>query len=49
MGSIRYKSVFGGGLGARRSTAQTKEAMIGCHILNRMADLSRPNSYAVVA
>jgi hypothetical protein len=48
-GFYRYKSVFGGGLRARRSTAQTKEAMIGCHILNRMADLSRPNSYAVVA
>jgi hypothetical protein len=29
--------------------AQTREAIIGCHILNRMAELGRPESYAVVS
>jgi hypothetical protein len=47
-GFFRYKSVLGGGLKARNSIAQTREAMIGCHILNRMAELGRPESYAVV-
>ncbi len=46
---FRYKSVLGGGLKARNSKAQTREAMLGCHILNRMADLGRPKSYAVVS
>jgi len=27
----------------------TREAMIGCHILNRMAELGRPESDAVVS
>ncbi len=44
---FRYKSVLGGGLKARNSNAQRREAMIGCHILNRMAELGRPESYAV--
>ncbi len=48
-GFFRYKSVLGGGLKARNSIAQTREAMIGCHILNRMAELGRPVSYAVVS
>jgi hypothetical protein len=48
-GFFRYKSVLGGGLKARNSIAQTREAMIGCHILNRMAELGRPESYAVVS
>ena len=47
-GFFRYKSVLGGGLQARNSNAQTREAAIGCHILNRMAELGRPKSYAVV-
>jgi hypothetical protein len=47
-GFFRYKSVLGGGLKARNRIAQTREAMIGCHILNRMAELGRPESYAVV-
>ena len=46
-GFFRYKSVFGGGLKARNSKAQKTEAMIGCHILNRMAELGRPKSYSV--
>jgi len=48
-GFFRYKSVLGGGLKARNNIAQTREAMIGCHILNRMAELGRPVSYAVVS
>ena len=48
-GFFRYKSVLGGGLKARNSDAQMREAMIGCHILNRMAELGRPKSYAVVS
>ena len=43
----RYKSVFGGDLKARHSKAQRREAAIGCHILNRMAELGRPSSYAL--
>jgi len=48
-GFFRYKSVLGGDLKARNSNAQTREAVIGCHILNRMAELGRPESYAVVS
>jgi hypothetical protein len=48
-GFFRYKSVLGGGLKASNSNAQAREAMIGCHILNRMAELGRPESYAVVS
>ena len=44
---FRYKSVFGGGLKARHSKVQRREAAIGCHILNRMAELGRPSSYAL--
>ena len=44
---FRYKSVFGGGLKARHGKAQRREAAIGCHILNRMAELGRPSSYAL--
>ena len=36
---FRYKSVVGGDLKARHSKAQRGEAAIGCHILNRMAEL----------
>ena len=48
-GFFRYKSVLGGSLKARNSNAQKREAMIGCHILNRMAELGKPKSYAVVS
>ena len=48
-GFFRYKSVLGGDLRARSSIAHTREAMIGCHILNRMFELGRPGSYAVVS
>ena len=46
-GFFRYKSVLGGGLRARNSDAQKREATIGCHTLNQMAELGRPKSYAV--
>ena len=46
---FRYKSVFGGGLKARHGKAQRREVAIGCHILNRMAELGRPKSCAVVS
>ncbi len=48
-GSFRYQSVLGGGLKARNSNAQAREAMIGCHILNWMAELGRPESYTVAS
>ncbi len=48
-GFFRYKSVLGGSLKARNSDAQGREAMIGCHILNRMTELGKPTSYAVMS
>ena len=48
-GFFRYKSLLGGTLKARKSNAQMREASIGCHILNWMAALGRPESYAVVS
>ena len=46
---FRYKSVLGGGLKASHGKAQRREVAIGCHILNRMAELGRPKSCAVVS
>ncbi len=48
-GFFRYKSVLGDGLKARNRDAQKREAVIGCHLLNRMAELGRPKSYAVAS
>ena len=48
-GFFRYKSVLGDGLKARHSNAQRREAVIGCPILNWMAELGRPKSYPVVS
>ena len=48
-GFFRYKSVLGGQLKARNSKAQGREAAIGCHILNCMAALGKPNSDAVMS
>ena len=48
-GFFRYKSLLGDSLKARHRQAQTREAMMGCHILNQMAELGRPQSYAVVS
>ena len=46
---FRYKSVLGGRLRARNSKAQTRKVMIGCHLLNRMAEIGKPKSYAVAS
>ncbi len=43
------KLVLGGGLKARNSNAQAREAIIECHIPSRMAELARPESYAVMS
>jgi len=48
-GFYRYKSALGGRLRASNSEAQKREAMIGCQILNRMAELGKPQSYAVAS
>ena len=48
-GFFRHKSLLGGGLRARNSNAQRREAIIGCHILNQMAELGRPESRAGVS
>ena len=48
-GFSRYKSVLGGHLKARNSKARRREATIGCHILNRMAELGKPNSDVAVS
>ena len=44
---FRYKSIIGGRLRARHSRAQDAEALIACDILNRMAELGRPASFAI--
>ncbi len=43
----RYKRTFGGGLRAKRDTAQEREASLACVLLNRMLALGRPSSYPV--
>jgi len=45
---FRFKCSLGGRLRTRNADAQRREALLGCHILNRMAELGRPESYAVV-
>ena len=46
---FRYKSMIGDQLRARAQRAQETEAVIACNILNRMAELGRPSSYAIGA
>jgi len=46
-GFFRYKSVLGGGLRARSCDVQEREALLGCHVLNRMTALGKPESDAV--
>jgi hypothetical protein len=45
----RYKRTLGDYLQARGLEAQTREAAIGCVVLNRMLELGRPASYAIAA
>ena len=44
---FRYTSIIGEGLRARSAAGQGSEAVLACHVLNRMRDLSRPASYAI--
>ena len=45
----RYKRTLGDHLRARGFEAQKREAAIGCVVLNRMLELGRPESYAIMA
>ena len=44
---FRYTSIVGDGLRARRSSGQRREAVLACHVLNRMTELGRPVSYRI--
>ena len=46
---FRYKSIIGDRLRARSQGGQQAEAAIACNVLNRMAELGRPSSYAIGA
>ena len=41
---FRYKSIVGDGLRARSASGQRREAVLACHVLNRMTELGRPVS-----
>ena len=43
----RYTSIVGDCLRARRSSGQRREAVLACHVLNRMTALGRPVSYRI--
>jgi hypothetical protein len=43
----RYKKFIGGRLRAKNDDAQTREAAIGCTILNKMLEMCEPSSYAI--
>ena len=45
---FRYKRTLGNSLLARGYESQKREARIGCNILNRMAELGKPESQAIV-
>ena len=45
---FRYKRTLGNSLRARRYESQKREAMIACNVLNRMAELGKPESQAIV-
>ncbi len=44
---FRYKRVLCGRLRAICAESQRREALIGCEVLNRMAELGMPESYAI--
>ena len=44
---FRYTSIVGDCLRARRSSGQRREAVLACHVLNRMTELGRPVSYRI--
>ena len=43
-----YKRTLGNSLLARGYESQKREARIGCNVLNRMAELGKPESQAIV-
>ena len=43
----RYTSIVGDYLRARSSSGQRREAVLACHVLNRMTELGRPVSYRI--
>jgi len=45
---FRYKRTLGNSLRACRYESQKREAMIGCNVLNWMAELGKPESQAIV-
>ncbi len=45
---FRYKRTLGNSLRARGYESQKQEARIGCNVLNRMAELGKPESQAIV-
>ena len=44
---FRYKSILGDGLRARTPSGQAVESLLACNVLNRMTELSRPQSFAI--
>ncbi len=44
---FRYTSIVGDCLRARRSSGPRREAVLACHVLNRMTELGRPVSYRI--
>ena len=44
---VRYTSIVGDCLRARRASGQRREAVRACHVLNRMTALGRPVSYRI--
>ena len=45
---MRYKQILGGRLRAKAFEAQKRESVVGCNALNRMYELGKPESYAIV-
>ena len=46
-GMFRLKTIFGERLGARSATAQDRELLLRCALLNQMTKLGMPDSYAL--
>ncbi len=44
---FRYKTIIGDRLRTRHPESQQREALIACNILNRMAELGRPDSFSI--
>ena len=44
---FRYTSIVGDCLRTRSSSGQRREAVLACHVLNRMTELGRPVSYRI--